>query len=166
MWLGFLVLLCTPTTSKAKPVAFRELLDVPQQQSRDWDWIGDAGTVERDCEFQIRVGMDGGRTPLLRLIIDGSIVDVDPKTKNPPTGPLLCRTPCSTKGPVLVGVASSVDYLWHYSVSKSSLNFYRPRLIFLLSDSLCRRSKLIILVETKHFSKFFLLIFYIFLFIF
>ena len=46
-------------------------------------------------------------------------------------------------------------------VPKSSLNFYPPRLNFLFSDSLCRRSKLIILVQTKNFY-FFLDFFYIF----
>ena len=40
-------------------------------------------------------------------------------------------------------------------VLKSSSNFYPPRLN-LFSDSLCRRSKLIILVEMKNFLIFFL----------
>ena len=36
--------------------------------------------------------------------------------RNPPKGPLLCRTPCSkrSRGPALLSVVSSVGYLWHY----------------------------------------------------
>ena len=43
----------------------------------------------------------------------------------------------------------------YFPVPKSSLNCYPPRLNFLFSDRLCRRSKLIILVETKNFYYFF-----------
>ena len=42
-----------------------------------------------------------------------------------------------------------------WAVPKSSLNFDPPRLNFLFCDRLCRRSKLIILVETKKFLDFF-----------
>ena len=100
----------------AQAVPFTELLNATELRSTElrsssvFDWIADVGDVETDCVFRVRVGLESG-TPLLRLILKGHVVDVDPRIKDPPKGPLLCHTK-KTEGPALLSVVSSVDYLW------------------------------------------------------
>ena len=98
-------------------VPFSELINVTELKSAGlpssvWDWIPDAGAVETNCQMQVQVGLDQG-SPLLRLILNDKVLDLEPWMQNMPKGPLLCHTK-KTDGPALLSVSSSVDYLWHY----------------------------------------------------
>ena len=109
---------------QGKPVLLSDLLDVKELR-RDslsptvYSWIRkEAGTVDCDCTFQVRIGVDSGQLPLLRLVFDNGKETVDLDPRNPrherlARGPILCSSSDRRDdGPVLLSVSSTAEYLF------------------------------------------------------